>query len=114
MNWKPLTSTNDLATLIDRSYNQPQVIFKHSTRCATSSMAKNRLEKSGDAGNIEFSLLDVITQRPLSAKVAETLDVWHESPQAILIINGKAVYDESHISIRMDEIKEQCTAQENR
>jgi bacillithiol system protein YtxJ len=77
-------------------------------------MAKNRLEKSGDAGNIEFSLLDVITQRPLSAEVAETLDVWHESPQAILIINGKAVYDESHISIRMNEIKDQCAAQENR
>lgn len=108
MDWKALTSAEGLDKLIDRSYEQPQVIFKHSTRCATSSMAKNRLEKSSDSGNIEFSLLDVISQRPLSAKVAEKLDVWHESPQAILVLNGKAVYDESHISIRMDELKEQC------
>ena len=109
MNWKPLTSASDLAVLIERSYQQPQVIFKHSTRCATSSMAKNRLEKSGYSGDIEFSLLDVISERKLSTQVSDTLDVWHESPQAILIIKGKAVYDESHISIRMDEIKEQCS-----
>ena len=111
MDWKSLTTANDLATLIDRSYEQPQVIFKHSTRCATSSMAKNRLEKSGDSGDIEFSLVDVISQRMLSAHVAETLDVWHESPQAILVIKGKVVYDESHISIRMDDIKELCSSQ---
>jgi bacillithiol system protein YtxJ len=113
MNWNVLTSAEELDNLIDRSFHQPQVIFKHSTRCATSSMAKNRLEKSGDSGNIEFFLVDVISQRPLSAQVAEKLDVWHESPQAILILNGKAVYDESHISIRMADIKEQCILHSN-
>lgn len=109
MNWKPLTSANDLTEILERSYQSPQVIFKHSTRCGTSSIAKNRLEKSGYEGNIEFHLLDVIAHRPLSAQVAETLDVWHESPQVILIFNGQAEYDESHIGIRMDDIQEQCT-----
>jgi len=106
MNWKPLASANELAEIIERSYRIPQVIFKHSTRCGTSSLAKNRLEKSGYTGEIEFYLLDVIANRPLSGQVARDLDVWHESPQVILIINGNVVYDESHIGIRMDDIKE--------
>ena len=108
MNWKLLTSESELTEILERSYQSPQVIFKHSTRCGTSGMAKNRLERSGYEGNIEFNLLDVIAHRPLSAQVAETLDVWHESPQVILVFNGKAEYDESHIGIRMDDIKEQC------
>ena len=106
MNWKILASANEFASLIDRSHQHPQVIFKHSNRCGTSGMAKNRLEKAGYSGEIDFYILDVIANRPLSLQVAETLGVWHESPQVIVIKNGKAVYDESHIAIRMDDIKE--------
>lgn len=107
MNWKPLTTTYQLAELLERSYHTAQVIFKHSTRCGTSSLAKNRLEKAGYSGNIEFYLLDLIANRSLSAQIAEDLGVWHESPQVILVVNGKAEYDESHMGIRMDDIKEQ-------
>ena len=114
MNWKPFTAANQLGEILERSYHFPQVIFKHSTRCGTSSLAKNRLEKSGYEGNIEFYLLDVIAHRSLSAQIAEDLDVWHESPQVILILNGKAEYDESHMGIRMDDIKEQCLLIMNR
>jgi bacillithiol system protein YtxJ len=108
MNWKPLTTQGQLAEILERSYHFPQLIFKHSTRCGTSSLAKNRLEKSGYEGDIEFYLLDVIAHRSLSVQVAAELDVWHESPQVILIVNGQADYDESHMGIRMDDIKEQC------
>lgn len=104
MNWNSLESANDFAALIEHSYQSPQVIFKHSYRCGTSSLAKSRLEKS-DPGKISFHLLDVIGSRPLSLQVADSLGVWHESPQVIVVKDGKAVYDESHIAIRMDDIK---------
>jgi bacillithiol system protein YtxJ len=42
--------------------------------------------------------------------VAENLGVWHESPQAIVVKNGKAIYDESHIAIRMDDILENAAS----
>lgn len=110
MNWTPLVSANEFASIIEHSHLRPQVIFKHSNRCGTSGLAKSRLEKAGNPGDIDFHLLDVIGSRPLSLQVAETLGVWHESPQVIVIRNGKAVYDESHIAIRMDDIKEHAQA----
>jgi bacillithiol system protein YtxJ len=34
------------------------------------------------------------------------LEVWHESPQVLLVKNGECVYDESHMGIRMDDLLE--------
>lgn len=110
MNWNSLASANEFNALIERSYQRPQVIFKHSYRCGTSSMAKNRLEKAEAGTEADFYLLDVIGSRPLSLQVADSLGIWHESPQVIVVKNGKAVYDESHIAIRMDDILEHASA----
>lgn len=106
MNWKYLNTSNELAEIVQRSHETPQVIFKHSTRCGTSSMVKNRLEKATQQANIDFHLLDLIANRPLSNQVAEDLKVWHESPQVLLLVKGECVYDESHMGIRMDDIEE--------
>ncbi len=103
MNWKHLHASGQLEELIELSHIQPQVIFKHSTRCSISSVVKNRLEKSG--GNPEqFHYLDLIAHRPLSNAIAETFGVVHESPQVLVIKNGKCVFHESHMSIHMEEI----------
>ncbi|MEK7199033.1 MAG: bacillithiol system redox-active protein YtxJ, partial [Bacteroidota bacterium] len=85
----------------------PQVIFKHSTRCSTSSMILNRLEISTDAGGVDFHFLDLIAFRSVSAKIAEVWKVHHESPQILLIKNGECIYDESHTGITMNELLKQ-------
>lgn len=108
MNWKNLQNENDLAALKERSVEIPQVIFKHSTRCSISSMAKNRLERAAPAQNVEFNFLDLIKHRELSQKIADDFSVEHESPQILFIKNGECVYDESHSGISMDEISEQA------
>jgi bacillithiol system protein YtxJ len=110
MKWNALVLENEFEKLIQQSYDRPQVIFKHSYRCGTSGMAKNRLEKAVAPAQVDFYLLDVIGSRPLSLQVAENLGVWHESPQAIVVKNGKAIYDESHIAIRMDDILENAAS----
>jgi bacillithiol system protein YtxJ len=109
MDWISLTSSAQLAEIKEKSKNKPQLIFKHSTRCSISSVAKNRLERGTPAENVDFYYLDLISYRELSAKIAEEFAVFHESPQVILIKNGECSYDESHSGINMDDIKEQAT-----
>jgi bacillithiol system protein YtxJ len=106
MNWIPLKDEAGLEAIKLKSADQPQVIFKHSTRCGTSSMIKNRLEKTGVLDKLAFHFLDVIAHRALSNKIAEGFRVRHESPQILLIKNGECIYDESHYGISMDEIIE--------
>ena len=110
MNWIEITDELQLNEVKDLSNTKPQLIFKHSTRCSISSMAKARLEKKPASGEIDFYYLDLIKHRNISQKIAEEFDVSHESPQVLLIKNGKCVYDESHSGITMDEIAEQAAA----
>ena len=110
MNWIELTEEEQVNEIKEKSQKAPQLIFKHSTRCSVSSVAKNRLEKVTQPEGIEFYYLDLIKYRALSKKIAEDFDVFHESPQVLLIRNGKCVYDESHSGITMAEIKEMAAA----
>ena len=106
MNWKEFTSEEGLVEITKRSTEKPQVIFKHSTRCSISSMAKNRLERADEPQGIDFNYLDLIAHRNISVKIADTFDVKHESPQILIIKDGICIYDESHSAINMDEIVE--------
>jgi len=107
MNWKPLTTNEQLNLIIERSAQVPQVIFKHSIRCSISSMVKGRLDRGKQPASMDFHYLDLINYRSLSNRVAEVFQVQHESPQVLLIRNGRCVYNESHNAIRMDEIEAQ-------
>ena len=105
--WIALTNPDQLELIKERSHSKPQVIFKHSSRCGTSSLAKNRLEKkSPPAASVDFYFLDFINFRELSDKVSFDFKVSHESPQVLLIKNGQCVYEESHLGISMEEILE--------
>ena len=107
MDWKNLTSIDQLEAIASESFNLPQVLFKHSTRCSISSMALNRLETSTPPTGIDFYLLDLLQHRDISAVIADKFKVHHESPQVLVIKSGECTYDESHMGISMDEIAEQ-------
>lgn len=108
MNWNTVNSVNQIREIVKRSHEVPCVIFKHSTRCSISSMAKMRLESNWDISSkeIEPYYLDLIAFREVSSFIAEELQVHHESPQIILIKNGEVTYDASHLDITVDELKE--------
>jgi bacillithiol system protein YtxJ len=110
MNWIELTNESQLSDIKNLSNTKPQLIFKHSTRCSISSMAKSRLERGPVPTGIDFYYLDLIKHRNISQKIAEVFDVSHESPQVLLIKNSECVYDESHSGISMNEIEEQAAA----
>jgi len=107
MDWNHLSSIDQLEVIATESFNTPQVLFKHSTRCSISSMALNRLESSTPPTGVDFYLLDLLQHRNISAAIAEKFKVHHESPQVLVIINGECTYDESHMGISMDEITAQ-------
>jgi bacillithiol system protein YtxJ len=107
MDWKNLTQIDQLEAIAADSFNTPQVLFKHSTRCSISSMALNRLESSTPPNGVDFYLLDLLQHRDISGAIAQKFNVHHESPQVLVIKNGECTYDESHMGISMDEIIEQ-------
>jgi bacillithiol system protein YtxJ len=106
--WKVMHQLEDIDDIVRLSALRPQLIFKHSTRCNISSVAKRRLENAGPAEGIDFHYLDIISNRNISNRIGQVFDVWHESPQVLLIADGECIYDESHMGINMDDIHQQA------
>jgi bacillithiol system protein YtxJ len=105
MNWIPLVSQEQLQQIIEASHNQPHIIFKQSTRCNISTVVKSRLEKGTLHEHTPFYFLDLLSFRPVSDFVARHFDVTHESPQLLVIKDGKCIFHESHTGIDEEEIK---------
>ena len=104
MKWKDLKSESQIAEIRENSKLRPQVIFKHSIRCGISAVAKSRLDKWQPTADFDFYYLDLINNRALSNKIATEFHVYHESPQVLVIKHGECVYDESHLSISVQDI----------
>nr|WP_317236091.1 monothiol bacilliredoxin BrxC family protein [Niabella hibiscisoli] len=64
--------------------------------------------QKGTTGEIDFYYLDLIDNRPVSNKVASHYGIEHESPQVLLIKDGKCIFDESHSAIYMEDIVEKA------
>ncbi|MEN9957777.1 MAG: hypothetical protein RLZZ474_21 [Bacteroidota bacterium] len=105
MNWIPLTTEAQLEEIVQLSDMKPTLIFKHSTRCSISSTALSRLERAWDATETAAYYLDLIAFRPISGAIAEKFDIEHQSPQVLVIHQGKCTYSATHWDIAMDEIK---------
>ena len=103
MDWTSLESAEQLQII--KAHQGYSIIFKHSTRCSISMMAKRRFEMDGDQLPKEIPLyfLDLIRHREISNQIAEAFAVHHESPQLLLIKDGECILDQSHGGISVDE-----------
>lgn len=107
VNWTELTDIAQLMEIEAISNAKPVVIFKHSTRCSISRMALKQFEREYDLNEtVDAYFLDLIANREVSNEIANKFSVYHESPQLILIKNGKAIYDVSHSDIDAVALKE--------
>ena len=109
MNWIQLTSLEQLQEV--KTAPGYSAIFKHSTRCSISMMARKRFEFDWTAIPEETPLyfLDLIAHREVSNKIAEIFQIHHESPQLLLIKDGECVYETSHGEISAEELAEQIS-----
>lgn len=108
--WKNLESTAGVDSIINASLENPQVIFKHSTTCPISAMALKRFEGGIANSKLDIHYLDLLKFREVSNYIASKLSVVHESPQALLLSNGKVVYHDSHLDISVDVINKALPA----
>ena len=110
MNWIELSSKDQLKEINTISNQKPVLIFKHSTRCPTSSMALNRLERNWNddlSNEITPYYLDLVRYREISNQITSDYQVIHESPQVLIIKGGKSTFDTSHMAISVEAIKDQ-------
>lgn len=111
MLWRELTDLSQLEAIINISEQSAKeltvLVFKHSTRCSTSSMALNRLEsKWKDDDKIQTYFLDLLAHRDISNEIASIFGVEHASPQVLLIRDGQCFYNNSHSGISVPAILE--------
>lgn len=106
--WHLITSSDQIDELVAESSNKPVVIFKHSTTCGISRMVLRSFEKNYALSeeDIKLYFLDLKQYRSISNEIAERFQVHHESPQLIVIKNGKTVHHDSHQGIDADHLKQ--------
>ena len=110
MMMKRLTPLHDIESVdaaIAESLERPVLLFKHSRYCGVSCEALDELQSHIDAQGepaVTYKMVTVQTHRPVSDAVAQRLGIRHETPQAILLRNGKAVWNASHFRITASKL----------
>ena len=103
--WRQLTDLGQLNEIVDASTEKIVVIFKHSTRCSISRMVLKQFENDFDLQEKVIPyFLDLLEHREISNAIASRFEVQHQSPQVIVIKDGKAIYNASHESIAVDKL----------
>ena len=118
-----LTELAGLDEAIASSAERPVFVYKHSTVCPVSARAADHYhdfadgfpdgdrnseggeDMDGDASTPLFTQVMVIENRDLSNEIESRLGVRHESPQLLLLRDGKVAWHASHFSISTDNIK---------
>ena len=105
--WKVLEDEAQLDEILATSKEKPVVIFKHSTRCGVSEGAKYTLMENWDfeGKELDFYYLDLIKYRPISNRIAQDFQVTHQSPQVLLVKDGKVAFHTSHHRISVDGLR---------
>ncbi len=104
--WIKIIDSKTYYDAIEYSYKEPILIFKHSTRCSISSLALNRIESNPQQKLIQNCYyLDLLSFREISNKIEQDFNIFHASPQILVIKDGKCVYNTSHNNIRWSNIK---------
>jgi bacillithiol system protein YtxJ len=107
MKWQALTTEYQVRRILEESKTTPVMIFKHSNRCSTSRLVLDRLTrkwKEDEMGHLRPYFLDLISFRDISNFIAREFNVPHESPQVLIIENGRSIFDCSHFDINYDQI----------
>ena len=95
---RTLSTVDELDRALVHSSVRPLVIFKHSPTCGISAQAFESISEwlSGPVLNVDFVVVPVQASRPVSTALAQRFAIRHESPQAMVIVDGRVVWHGSH------------------
>ena len=103
---EPTQNIEALNKAFEESKEKPVLIFKHSLTCGTSAEALDELNAHLNQANdsVSYKLITVQSERDISNETATRLNLRHETPQAILIYDGRAIWHASHFRITAETI----------
>ena len=110
---KPLNRIEELDDLLRQSTNRPVLLFKHSYSCGISAEALDELVdhlNSDPAAATHYAMVTVQTHRDVSNAVTSRLGVRHETPQALLVQDGRVVWAASHFRVTAKAVKAAISA----
>jgi len=101
MNWKVVTSIDEIDEIKKFSFQKQVIVFKHSTRCGISRSVLRKFEQKclGFENDYHFYYLDLLKFRSISNEIASAFKVHHQSPQILVIKNGEQIAHHSHYDI---------------
>lgn len=103
--WVNITEEQDIEDLEKRSFEKPVVIFKYSTRCGISRITLRKFETDLPENlDVAYYFMDLVKYRSLSNEIADRLKVRHESPQLIVLKDGKVIHHSSHQDINAKQL----------
>lgn len=100
-NFIEINSNEELEKLFEQSNEKPVVLFKHSLTCPISAGVYQEIS----GADADVHLVVIQHSRPLSTQIAERTGIRHESPQAIVLKNGKPVYHASHYDVTAADVE---------
>ena len=108
-----LHGLDELDRVLAASDERPLLLFKHSYTCGVSAEALDELVShlNGKPGDVAYAMVTVQTHREVSNAVAKKLGVRHETPQALLIRDGRVVWSASHFRVTADAVVDAIKAQ---
>jgi bacillithiol system protein YtxJ len=102
---KQLSTSGELDSVFGE---ETAVLYKHSTHCPISAAAHDKVEgflaQNPDA---PVYMVDVHASRDLSQSIVEKTGIEHQSPQLILLRNGKPAWTKARMEISAEELAEQ-------
>ncbi|MEO6223643.1 MAG: bacillithiol system redox-active protein YtxJ [Vicinamibacterales bacterium] len=98
---KELATVADLDAAVSASATQPILIYKHSLTCGTSGMAYEELLDVVTGSMLPGTafMVTIQTARGVSRAIEERLRIRHESPQVLLVSEGRVVWHASHFRV---------------
>ena len=107
-NFSPVSDAAALEELFERSNAEPVLVFKHSTACPISARAYSQMERV----QTPVSIVVVQKSRDVSREVEQRTGVRHETPQALVLRNGRAVWNASHFDITAEVVEQAVSENE--
>ena len=112
-----LQHIEQLDRLLSESHTRPLLLFKHSFSCGVSAEALDELIDHLNADIVaagvpdpRYAIVTVQTHRDVSNAVSSKLGVRHETPQALLIRDGRVIWSASHFRVTAEAMKKALTS----
>lgn len=101
MSFINIDTIEKLDELFEKSKETPVILFKHSLTCPISTDAASQMSIIDE----DVNLIVVQSARNISKEIENRTNIQHQSPQLIIIKDGKPVFNTSHYKITVDTVE---------